>query len=87
MTCDPRMCNLGPGEEMMHGGSAIGSNMSGGGGGAITLAAILSAIFGDDTSKIPNSTYGDQIVESGSTNTGGDQLPETLPNNTADNSN
>lgn len=54
----------------MYGGSTIGSNMSSGGGGAITFAAILLAIFGNDVPKVPNNTGGDQIADSGPTNTG-----------------
>lgn len=81
--CDPRMCAAqGLGDEFMHGGSTIGSNMSSGGGGAITFAAILLAIFGNDAPKVPNNTGGDQIADSGPTNTGGNQLPVQQTNHT-----
>lgn len=45
IACDPRMCAHGLGYEFMHRGSAIDSNMSGGGGRVITFIVILPAIF------------------------------------------
>ncbi|VTQ65958.1 Possible hemagglutinin (DUF638) [Campylobacter jejuni] len=79
--CSSRTCPSSLGDDLMRGGG-IGGGTTGGAAGA-GIGAIIAGMFGDDKSTI-SDTEGDQIVDQGSTNTGGDQQFDQngIPTNT-----